>query len=62
MRIRRDTKLNRRTIDLEDSRLEMDTNVLAKIIAPAEGFIAAVEGARMRCGKGNLCQQIANKL
>ena len=60
IRIRRNTKLNRRTIDLEDSRLEMDTNVLAKIIASAEGFIAAVEGARMCCRKGKLCQQTAN--
>jgi hypothetical protein len=31
--------------------LEVDTNVLAKIITSAERFIATFEGARMRCGK-----------
>jgi hypothetical protein len=32
----------------------MDTNVLTKVIAPAEGFVAALKGATMRCGRKSL--------
>ncbi|KIM38377.1 hypothetical protein M413DRAFT_245354 [Hebeloma cylindrosporum] len=33
------------------SRLKVNPNVLSEIVAPAEGFVAALIGARVRCGK-----------
>ena len=48
--------------NLEDSSLEVDTNVLAKIIAPAERFVASLERAGMRCGKEQSQSGITGKV